>query len=127
MCAGRHQAWSVCPITISTNGSTISIGYDPLADWENMPQAQASLISHVSGFSKTPIYWNDHIDGDLTAKSLAFAISMVTASQPLSVSAHLGVYTIVNSTSANLLGSVSEAYVVSSASSVSLSGVRNLS
>ena len=51
---------------------------------------------------------------------------MVTASQPLSLSAHLGVYTFVNSTSAALLGSHSEAYVVSSASSVSLSGVRNL-
>jgi hypothetical protein len=91
-----------------------------------MPRAQASLVSHISAFSKTPIYWNDHIDGQLTAKSFAFAVSMVTASQPLSLSAHLGIYTIVNSTSAALLGSVSEAYVVSSASSVSLSGVRNL-
>ncbi len=118
---------AVSGIKISTNGSTISIGYgQPLADWENMPRAQASLMSHISGFSKTPIYWNDHLDGDLTAKSFAFAISMVTASQPLSLSAHLGVYTLVNSTSANLLGSVSEAYVVSSASSVSLSGVRNM-
>ena len=62
----------------------------------------------------------------MTAKSLAFAVSMVTASQPLSVSAHLGVYSIVNSTSASLMGSVSEAYVVSSATSVSLSGVRNI-
>jgi hypothetical protein len=117
----------VSNVVISTNGSTISVGYrDPLGDWENMPRQQGSLISHVSGFSKTPIYWNDHIDGQLTAKSFAFAISMVTASQPLSVSAHLGIYTMANSTSANLLGSVSEAYVVSSASSVSLSGVRNL-
>ena len=98
----------------------------PLADWQNMPRAQASLISHVSAFSKTPIYWNDHIDGELTAKSLAFAISMVTASQPLSLSVHLGVYTFVNSTSASRLASHSEAYVVSSASSVSLSGVRNI-
>jgi hypothetical protein len=114
-------------IKISTNGSTISIGYGlSLADWENMPRQQASLMSHLSGFSKTPIYWNDLIAGDLTAKSLAFAVSMVTASQPLSLSAHLGVYSIVNSTSASLMGSVSEAYVVSSASSVSLSGVRNL-
>jgi len=118
---------AVSGIKISTNGSTISIGYGmPLADWENMPRAQASLLSHLSGFSKTPIYWNDLINGDVTAKSLAFAISMVTASQPLSLSAHLGVYSIVNSTSGSLIGSVSEAYVVSSASSVSLSGVRNL-
>ena len=76
----------------------------------------------MSAFSKTPIYWHDFIPGDMTAKSLAFAVSMVTASQPLSVSAHLGVYSIVNSTSASLMGSVSEAYVVSSATSVSLSG-----
>jgi hypothetical protein len=87
---------------------------------------QASLLSHVSGFSKQPIYWQDHIDGDVLAKSAAFAISMVTASQPLSVSVHLGVYTLVNSTSAALLGSLSEAYVISSATSVSLSGVRNV-
>ncbi len=118
---------AVSGIVISTNGSTISIGYKQnAADWENMPRNAASLLTHVSAFSKTPIYWNDHIDVDLTAKSFAFGISMVTASQPLSLSAHLGVYTLVNSTSANLLGSVSEAYVVSSASSVSLSNVRNL-
>ncbi len=117
----------VRPISISTNGSTISIDfYDSKADWQNFPRMQASLLSHVSGFSKTPIYWQDHIDGDVLAKSLAFAISMVTASQPLSVSVHLGVYTLVNSTSANLLGSHSEAYVISSATSVSLSGARNV-
>jgi hypothetical protein len=71
---------AVSGIKISTNGSTISIGYGAsLADWENMPRAQASLMSHLSGFSKTPIYWNDQIYGDMTAKSMAFAISMVTA------------------------------------------------
>ena len=114
-------------IQISTNGSTISLGFaNPLADWENMAMGNAQLMTHVSGISKTPIYWNDHIDGNLTAKSLAIKISMVTASQPLSVSVHLGVYTFVNSTSAARLGSHSEAYVISSASSVSLSGVRQL-
>jgi len=114
-------------IEISTNGSTISIGYgNNLADWQNMPSPNATLLTHVSGISKTPFYWNDHIDGDLTAQSLAMKISMVTASQPLSVSVHLGVYTFVNATSASRLASHSEAYVVSSATSVSLSGVRNL-
>jgi len=39
---------------------------------------------------------------------------------------HLGVYTLVNSTSAHRLASHSEAYVVSSATSVSLSNVRML-
>jgi hypothetical protein len=114
-------------IVLSTNGSTISIGFaPPVNDWQNMPSPSATLLTHVSGISKTPFYWNDHIDGNLTAKSLALKMSMVTASQPLSVSVHFGVYTFVNSTSAALLGSHSEAFVVSSASSVSLSGVRHL-
>ena len=42
-----------------------------------------------------------------------------------SFSAHLGVYTLVNSTSAALLGSMSETYVLSTASSASWSGIRN--
>jgi hypothetical protein len=54
-----------------------------------------------------------------------FRVSNVTASQPNSFSVHLGIYTLVNSTSAALLGSMSEAYVISSASSVSFSGIRN--
>jgi microcompartment protein CcmL/EutN len=114
-------------IVISTNGSTISLGFaNPLADWENMAVGNATLATHVSAISKTPFYWNDHLDGNLTAKSLAIRVSLVTASQPLSVSVHLGVYSFVNSTSAARLGSISEAFVVSSASSVSLSGIRNL-
>ena len=83
-------------------------------------------MTHVSGISKTPFYWNDHIDGNITAKSLGIKVSLVTASAALSVSIHLGIYTFANSSSANLLGSVSETYVVSSGSSVSLSGIRNL-
>jgi hypothetical protein len=114
-------------IQISTNGSTISLGFaNPLNDWQNFPSPNATLLTHVSGISKTPFYWNDHLDGNLTAKSLALKISMVTASQPLSVSVHLGVYTFANSTSANRLASHSEAFVISSASSVSLSGIRHL-
>jgi hypothetical protein len=38
---------------------------------------------------------------------------------------HFGVYTLANSTSAALLGSVSETYVGSTASSASWSGIRN--
>jgi hypothetical protein len=91
-----------------------------------MGQAEATLMTHVSAISKTPFYWRDHLDGNITIKSAAIKVSLVTASQPLSASIHLGIYTLANSTSANLLGSVSEAFVVSSASSVSLSGVRNL-
>lgn len=113
-------------IEISTNGSTISLGYkNNIADWQNFPMGQGALMTLVAGISKTPFYWQDHIDGYLTAKSLAFKGSMVTANTLLSMSVHLGVYRLVNSTSASLLGSHSEAYVVSSATSVSLSGVRN--
>lgn len=113
-------------ISISTNGSTISIGYkNTINDWQNFPMGQGSLMTHISGISKTPFYFPMEMDGYLTAKSLAFKGSMVTANTLLSMSAHIGIYTFVNSTSAALLGSHSEAYVVSSATSVSLSGVRN--
>ena len=115
-------------IQISTNGSTISIGDGGrlIEAWENFPQGNAALETHISAISKTPLYWHEVIPGRMTANSVVFRVSMVTASQPLSLSAHMGIYTKVNSTSMALLGSFSEAYVVSSASSVSFSGVRNL-
>jgi hypothetical protein len=113
-------------IQISTNGSTISIGHKgTVADWQNFPMGQGALMTLVAGISKTPFYFPVELNGYLTANSLAFRGSMVTANTLLSMSVHLGVYTFVNSTSAALLGSHSEAYVVSSATSVSLSGVRN--
>ena len=58
--------------------------------------------------------------------NIAFRVSMVTASTDLSLSAHFGIYTFVNSTSVALLGSGSDAFVVVNGSSVSFSGQRQL-
>jgi hypothetical protein len=115
-------------IQISTNGSTISIGDggNTVADWQNFAQGEAQLLTLVAGISKTPFYWHDSLPGRITANSLAFKVSFVTANTLASLSAHLGVYTFVNSTSMALLGSHSEAFVVSSATSASFSGVRHL-
>lgn len=115
-------------LSISTNGSTISLGvpYITAANWENMPAMQAVLYTHLSGVSKTPFYWIENLPHGIQPKNIAMRISMVTASQPLSLSIHFGIYAFANSTSAALLGSASDAFVVSSASSVSLSGQRNL-
>jgi fibronectin-binding autotransporter adhesin len=114
-------------IQISTNGSTISIGNggDTIADWQNFPMGQAGLQTHIASISKTPFYFHVDIPGRIAANSLAFKMSMVTANTLASFTAHLGVYTFVNSTSMNLLGSLSEQYEISSGSSVSFSGVRN--
>jgi hypothetical protein len=115
-------------IQISTNGSTISIGNggQTAADWQNFAQGYAGLMTNIAGISKTPFYWHMELPARITANSLAFKVSFVTNNTLQSLSAHLGVYTFVNSTSMALLGSVSEAYVYSSASSASFTGVRNL-
>jgi hypothetical protein len=96
------------------------------AAWENFPQMEASLYTHVSGVSKTPFYWPEVLPAGIQPKNIAFRVSMVTASADLSLSVHFGVYTFVNSTSLALLGSGSDAFVQQNASSVSFSGQRNL-
>lgn len=115
-------------VRISTNGSTISVGVaeKTAAAWENMPIMDAVLYTHLSGVSKTPFYWYENLAAGINPASIAFRVSMVTANSDLSLSAHFGIYTFVNSTSAALLGSASDAFHVSSASSVSLSGQRQL-
>ena len=119
----QRPGWS----PISTNGSTISIGVPGTldGDWQNMPAGTGGLQTHIASISKTPFYWHEAIPR-ITANSLAFRVSFVTANTLASLSAHLGIYTFVNSTSMALLGSLSEAYVISSASSASFSGIRNL-
>ena len=111
----------------AAGASTITISNRPVTvyEWHNMPYPLGAVVlTHASDISKVPFYFPASIPGDITANTLAFKISNVTASQPNSFSVHLGVYTFANSTSANLLGSLSQEYVISSASSVSFSGVR---
>ena len=115
-------------IQISSNGSTISIGDGgrTMANWENMPAMEGVLYTHISGVSKTPFYWNENLPQGIRPANIAMRFSMVTANSDLSLSIHFGIYTFVNSTSVALLGSGSDAFVVSSASSVSFSAQRNL-
>ena len=80
------------------------------ANWENMPAMKAVLYTHISGVSKTPFYWPENFPG-IKPANIAMRVSMVTASSDLSVSVHFGIYTFVNSTSAALLGSASDAFV----------------
>jgi hypothetical protein len=75
--------------------------------------------------SKTPFYFIENIPFGIKPANIAMRFSMVTANSDLSLSIHFGIYTFVNSTSAALLGSGSDAFHVSSASSVSLSAQRN--
>jgi hypothetical protein len=110
------------------NGGTVTINVpqQTAAAWENMPVLAAVRVTHLSGVSKTPFYWYENLPQGIKPANIAFRVSMVTAGSDLSLSAHFGVYTFVNSTSAALLGSGSNAFVVSSASSVSFSGQREL-
>ena len=93
------------------NGSTISIGVPgTLADWQNFPQGQAALNdAHRVHLQDSLLLARDHAGRITNANSLAFKVSFVTANTLASMSAHLGIYTMVNSTSMALLGSLSEA------------------
>lgn len=115
-------------IEISTNGSTISIGapnVKELDDMQNFPMGLATLMTHAASISKTPFYFPMSVGGRLTANSYVIRLSAVTTATLQSFSVHAGFYTLVNSTSMALLGSWSESYVQSTASSASWSGVRN--
>lgn len=114
--------------SVALNANTLSIGVpvETAAAWENMPIMDAVLYTLLGGVSKTPFYWNENIPQGINPANIAFRVSMVTANSDLSLSAHFGVYTYVNSTSIALLGSASDAFHVSSGSSVSLSGQRQL-
>lgn len=117
-------------ITLSTTGSTIQFsGPRPsplIADWANFQGQDAIAMTTLYSISKTPFYWSENLPGALTANSVAFKVSFVTTGTLQSFTMHYGVYTFVNSTSLALLGSVSETYVLSTASSASWSGIRNL-
>lgn len=115
-------------ITLSTNGSTILFsGPRPaplIYDWANFQQADAVIMTHVASISKTPFYWSEEVPGGITLNSVALKLSNVATATLQSFTIHFGVYTFVNSTSMALLGSISETFVLSTASSASWSGPR---
>lgn len=103
------------------SGALISAG-DGARLWRNFPEGLMSTITAVSAVSKTPFYWAEQLPGHVTLNTVAFKISVsqtTTSAQSLSQTIHFGVYGRVNSTSASLKGSVSEAFIGSSASSAS--------
>lgn len=115
-------------VSVSVNGSTISIGAPniaTMADFQNFPQGEAVLMTNITAISKVPIYFNVKLPGSMTINTFAWKVSHVTNNTLQSLSAHIGIYTLVNSTSMALLGSWSESYVLSSATSVSFTGVRH--
>lgn len=116
-------------ITISSNVSTISFSVaNPnsinLHVWENMPMLHAGPMTYLTAISKTPFYWPEVLHGRATLNSVGFLASVVTTGTLQSFSVHFGVYSYANSTSANLIQSVSEAFILSTATSASFSGQR---
>lgn len=108
------------------SGASISVDANPnLAGWRNFEQQDAIMLTHIAGISKTPFYFGEQLEGDLTLNQIGLKMSAVTANTLVSMTAHFGVYSKVNSSSASLLGSVSDTFNVSSGSSVSFSGIRN--
>lgn len=83
------------------------------------------MVTHVSAISKVPFYFGEQIEGNLTPTNIVLKLSAVTASTVGSLDVHFGIYTKVNSTSMALLGSGSNNFNMSTASSVSFSGIRN--
>lgn len=115
-------------ITLSVDVSTIkfSVANTPKEHvWENFPAMDANLLTHISGISKTPFYWPERLQGPMTLNSVVLRMSNVATATLQSFDVHFGVYTYVNSTSVALLGSASNNFNVSTASSVSFSGQRH--
>lgn len=118
-------------ITVSSNtGQRVDLSVAAansykLHAWQNMPALDATSLTRLTAISKTPFYWPETVFGAMTPSSIALKMLWVLTSTQCSFSVHFGVYTFANSTSANLLGSGSDAFVVSSNSSASFSSVRN--
>lgn len=94
--------------------------------WQAIPNGVGlGGISHFSVISKTPFYFPVTFDGDMTLNSVGVRLSGVTTNSIQSFSIHFGLYTLANSTSANLLASASNSYNVSSNSTVSWSAGRD--
>lgn len=93
--------------------------------WRNFEQPDAVMITALSAISKTPFYFGEQIPGNMKIASIILKMSAVTASTVGSLDVHFGVYTRVNSTSMALLGSASNNFNLSTASSASWSGVNN--
>jgi hypothetical protein len=118
-----------------TGGPGVTIGSDlsgatfkagaALGAYQNFAPNDLAIFTTASAVTKTPFYYPLPIQGHITVNSVGLPLSLSAfTGTALSATIHWGLYTRVNSTSANLLGSVSDTFVVSSASSASASGLR---
>jgi uncharacterized protein (UPF0254 family) len=115
-------------ITISQSGTNTLVISGPnipkLHAWQNMPEMDAGPLTYLTAISKTPFFWPESLPGAATLNNVAFLASVVTTGTLQSFTVHFGVYTYVNSSSGGLLQSVSETFLLSTATSASFSGQR---
>lgn len=113
-------------VTVSSDASGAAIrGGANLGAYMNFYPSDLAVFTTASAVTKTPFYYPMPVPGNITVNSVGLALSLSGfTGTNLSATLHWGLYTRVNSTSMNLLGSVSEQFVVSSASSGSVSGLR---
>jgi len=113
-------------VTVSSDASGAAIrGGAMLGAYMNFPVYDLTTFTAASAVTKTPFYYPLVVPGNITVNSVGLPLSLSGfTGTNLSVSLHWGLYTRVNSTSMALLGSASDSFQVSSASSASASGLR---
>jgi hypothetical protein len=118
------QSSNVSSVTLSIVGPG---GVGTLQDWANMNPVQSmALITNVTatGVTQRPIFFPLDIDGHLIWNRAQIEVSQVTNSQRNLFTCQFAIYTFANSTSINLLATLQNVFDVSSASSVSFTGIR---
>lgn len=120
----RLSGGSGATVRSDASGGLIDAGLK-FGAWENYAPTDVATFTTASAVTKTPFYYPLPVPGPMTLNSVRFMMSMSAfTGTALSATIHWGLYTKVNSTSANLLASVSDTFLVSSASSASASGLR---
>jgi len=123
--AGTFRITGGPGVTVGSDASGATFKGGPnLAAYQNFPPQDIGIFTTASAVTKTPFYYPLLVPGHITINSVGLALSVAGSATPLSATLHWGLYTKVNSTSMNLIGSVSDTFVVSSASSASASGLR---
>lgn len=112
----------------TSNGSMVA-SYSPpnYKDWDNFGVIQTmNNITNLTatGVTQRPMFFPIVIEGNLTWNRGMFEMSKVTNSQNYSFTYNFGIYSFANSTSINLIASLQNVFDISSASSVSATGVR---
>jgi hypothetical protein len=124
--SGTFRITGGAGVTVSSDASGAAIrGGAMLGAYQNFPPGDLATFTQANLVTKTPFYYPLAVPGNITVNSVGLPLSLSGfTGTNLSATIHWGLYTRVNSTSMNLLGSVSDTFVVSSASSGSVSGLR---